>query len=71
MANKTFKDVQEYLRGKKILVANRGIPARRICRSIREHFDAIAAMTATDVDKTAPSAATAQELILLGSDPRA
>ena len=70
MANKTFEEVREYLRGKKILVANRGIPARRICRSIREHFDAIAAMTATDIDKTAPAAASAQELILLGSDPR-
>ncbi len=71
MANKTFEEVREYLRGKKILVANRGIPARRICRSIREHFDAIAAMTATDIDKTAPAAASAQELMLLGSDPRA
>ncbi|MDO5536927.1 MAG: pyruvate carboxylase [Desulfovibrionaceae bacterium] len=59
------------MKGKKILVANRGIPARRICRSIREHFDAIAAMTATDIDKTAPSAASAQELMLLGPDPRA
>ncbi len=71
MANKTFKDVQDYLKGKTILVANRGIPARRICRSIRERFDAVAAMTATDVDKTAPAASTAQELLLLGSDPRA
>lgn len=71
MANKTFKEVQDYLKGKTILVANRGIPARRICRSIRERFDAIAAMTATDVDKTAPAASTAQELLLLGADPRA
>ncbi|WP_301964771.1 pyruvate carboxylase [uncultured Desulfovibrio sp.] len=71
MANKSFADVQEFLKGKVILVANRGIPARRICRSIRERFDAVAAMTATDVDKTAPSASTAQELILLGPDPRA
>lgn len=71
MANKTFKEVQEYLRGKVILVANRGIPARRICRSIRERFDAVAAMTATDIDKAAPAAATAQELLLLGPDPRA
>ena len=58
MPNKTFKEVQEFLKGKIILVANRGIPARRICRSIRERFDAIAAMTATDIDKTAPSAST-------------
>ena len=71
MANKTFSEVQDYLKGKVILVANRGIPARRICRSIRERFDAVAAMTATDVDKTAPAASTAQELMLLGSDPRA
>ena len=71
MANKSFAEVQEFLKGKTILVANRGIPARRICRSIRERFDAIAAMTATDVDKTAPAASAAQELILLGSDPRA
>lgn len=70
MANRTFAQVQEYLRGKIILVANRGIPARRICRSIRERFDAIAAMTATDIDKTAPAASAAQELILLGTDPR-
>ncbi|HJA79333.1 MAG TPA: pyruvate carboxylase [Candidatus Desulfovibrio intestinavium] len=71
MANKSFAEVQEFLRGKTILVANRGIPARRICRSIRERFEAVAAMTATDVDKTAPAASAAQELILLGSDPRA
>lgn len=70
MANKSFADVQEFLKGKVILVANRGI-RRRICRSIRERFDAVAAMTATDVDKTAPSASTAKELILLGPDPRA
>ena len=71
MANKTFKEVQEYLKGQTILVANRGIPGRRICRSIREGFDGIAAMTATDIDKSAPSASTAQELLLLGADPRA
>lgn len=71
MASKTFSDVQEFLKGKVILVANRGIPARRICRSIRERFDAVAAMTATDIDKTAPAAAAAQELILLGTEPRA
>lgn len=71
MARKTFADVQEFLKGKVILVANRGIPARRICRSIRERFDAVAAMTATDIDKTAPAASAAQELILLGEEPRA
>ena len=66
MANKTFKDVQNFLKGKKILVANRGITARRICRSIRERFDAVAVMTATDIDRTAPAAAAAHELLLLG-----
>ncbi|MDD6181027.1 MAG: pyruvate carboxylase [Desulfovibrionaceae bacterium] len=68
---KTFGEVQDFLKGKAILVANRGIPARRICRSIRERFEAVAVMTATDVDKTAPAAAAAQELLLLGEDPRA
>ncbi len=66
----TFDEVQQYLKGKAILVANRGIPGRRICRSIRERFNAISVMTATDVDKTAPGAATAQELLLLGKDAR-
>ncbi|BAV91881.1 pyruvate carboxylase [Candidatus Desulfovibrio trichonymphae] len=70
MGNKTFAEVQNFLQGKVILVANRGIPARRICRSIREGFDAVAAMTAADVDKTAPAASTAQELLLLGPEPR-
>ena len=60
MANKSFADVQEFLKGKVILVANRGIPARRICRSIRERFDAVAAMTSTYVDKTAQSASTSK-----------
>lgn len=71
MGIKTFDSVVRDLQGKAILVANRGIPARRICRSIRERFDAVAVMTATDVDKTAPSASAAQELLLLGPDPRA
>lgn len=68
MAIKTFSQVLEEVRGKRILVANRGIPARRICRSIRERFGAIAVMTATDVDKTSPAASAAQELLLLGSE---
>ncbi len=71
MANKTFYQVLDEVKGKPILVANRGIPARRICRSIRERFDGIAIMTATDVDKTSPAASAAQELMLLGKDPRA
>ncbi len=71
MAVKTFDQIVEEVKGKAILVANRGIPARRICRSIRERFDAVAVMTATDIDKTSPAASAAQELLLLGPDPRA
>lgn len=67
---KTFDQVLDEVRGKPILVANRGIPARRICRAIRERFEAVPIMTATDIDKTAPAASAAQELLLLGSDPR-
>ena len=70
MGVKTFENVVKDLKGKAILVANRGIPGRRICRSIKERFDAVAVMTATDVDKTAPSASSAQELMLLGADAR-
>ncbi|MDL2306658.1 pyruvate carboxylase [Desulfovibrio sp. OttesenSCG-928-C06] len=68
---KTFDQVLKELQGKPILVTNRGIPARRICRSVRERMNAVAIMTATDVDKTAPAASAAQELLLLGADPRA
>ncbi len=68
---KTFDDVVKLLKRQPLLVANRGISGRRICRSIKERFDAIAIMTATDIDKAAPAAAAAQELMLLGEDPRA
>lgn len=71
MSIKSFQKVQEEIKGKPILVANRGIPARRILRSIYERFDAIPIMTATQVDKTSPSTSGAQELLLLGKDPRA
>lgn len=71
MAVKTFEEVLDEVRGKPILVANRGIPARRICRAIRERFAAVPVMTATDIDKTAPAASAAQELLLLGEDARA
>lgn len=70
MKETTFKQVVQDLKGMKILVANRGITARRIARSIRE-LGAIPVVTATDVDKTAPFTAGAQELILLGENPRA
>lgn len=68
---KTFDDVLKQLKKQPLLVANRGISARRICRSFQERFDAIAIMTATDIDKAAPAAAAADELLLLGEDPRA
>ncbi len=71
MTPKPMNELLQELEGKPILVANRGIPARRICRSIRERFHATAIMTATDVDKTSPAVASAQELMLLGSDPTA
>ncbi|CAM2061481.1 pyruvate carboxylase [Desulfovibrionales bacterium] len=67
----TFEGVLSLVRGKPMLVANRGISARRILRSFRERFDAIPVMTATDIDKTSPVTAGAQELLLLGPDPRA
>ena len=71
MKPKTFEEVLAETRGKRILAANRGIPARRICRSVNEMFSAVSVMTATDVDKTSPATAAANELLLLGKDPRA
>ena len=71
MEQKTFEQVRKEIKGKRILVANRGISARRILRSIHEDFDAIPILTATDVDKTAPFTSGAQELLLLGENPRA
>ena len=68
---KTFEDVCKEIKGKKILVANRGIAARRISRTIRELLNAVPVMTVTDVDKTAPFTAGAKELVLLGQNPRA
>jgi len=70
MKPKSFEKVLEEVKGKRILVANRGIPARRICRSITEMFNAKAIMTATDVDKTSPASSGANELLMLGADPR-
>ncbi|MDR1165808.1 MAG: pyruvate carboxylase [Deltaproteobacteria bacterium] len=66
-----FNQILSAVKGQPILVANRGIPARRICRAIRDRFEAVAVMTATEIDKTAPAAASAQELLLLGEDPQA
>ncbi len=70
MPEKSFEQVVEEVRGKGILVANRGIPGRRICRAITEMFDAVAIMTATDVDKTSPATNGATELLLLGENSR-
>ncbi len=70
MKAKSFEQVLKEVKGKPIVVANRGIPARRICRSITEMFDAVAVMTATDIDKTSPATTGANELLLLGEDPR-
>ncbi len=67
---KSFEQVAEEIRGKKILVANRGIPARRIVRSISEVFNAVPMLTATDIDKTAPFTSSARELLLLGENHR-
>jgi pyruvate carboxylase len=70
MKAKTLEQILTENKGKPILVANRGIPARRICRSISE-MEAISIMTATEIDKTSPSTVSAQELMLLGEDPTA
>jgi len=70
MKDVSFDQVVTNIQGMKILVANRGITARRIVRSIRE-LGAVPVVTATDVDKTAPFTSGAQELILLGENPRA
>jgi len=71
MEEKTFEQVAEIIKGKRILVANRGITARRIVRSIREVLNGIPVVTTTDVDKTAPFTSSAQELLLLGENTRA
>ena len=66
-----FAETVRLVSGKAILIANRGISARRVCRSIQDRFGAISVMTVTDVDKSSPATLSAQELILLGQDPRA
>jgi len=70
MIAKTFSEVLSEVEGNKILVANRGISARRVLRSIRERLRAIPVLTVTDVDMTSPATAGAHELITLGPDPR-
>ncbi|MDD2390618.1 MAG: pyruvate carboxylase [Desulfobacterales bacterium] len=71
MVKKTFEQVVEEIRDQKILVANRGIPARRIIRSICEVLQAVPVLTATDIDKTAPFTNGAYDLLLLGENHRA
>ncbi len=71
MAIKTFAEVLSEVENKKILVANRGISARRVLRSIRERLRAVPVLTVTDVDLTSPAVAGAHELLLLGPNPRA
>jgi len=71
MAIKTFDEVLSEVEGKKILVVNRGISARRVLRSIRERLRAVPVLTVTDVDLTSPAVAGAHELLLLGANPRA
>ncbi len=71
MAHKSFNEIIQNVQGKKILVANRGIAARRIIRSIRDMFHAIPVLTVTDADRTAPFTTGAQELMLLGENPQA
>jgi len=71
MTQKTFEQVVEEIRDQKILVANRGIPARRIVRSIHEVLQAVPVLTATDIDKTAPFTTGAYELMSLGENHRA
>jgi pyruvate carboxylase len=68
---KTFDEIKKEIKNKKILVANRGITARRIIRSVREVLQGIPVLTVTDVDKVAPFTSGAQELIHLGENPRA
>ena len=70
MKPKSFKEILDLMSDQPILVANRGIPARRICRTISEMSEAISVMTATDIDKTSPATSGANELMLLGDDPR-
>ena len=54
-----------------ILVANRGISARRICRSIRERLKAQAILTTTDIDRSSPAVSAADTIMLLGANPTA
>ncbi len=68
---RTYQEFIEKIHGKPVLIANRGIPARRISRAISDIPGAVSMVTATDVDKNSPAAVGAQRLMLLGPDPAA
>jgi pyruvate carboxylase len=71
MKQKTFLEFLDEVKGRPILIANRGITARRISRAISEIPGAVSMVTATDVDKTSPAAISAQQLMLLGKESTA
>ena len=66
-----FEQLLRQTKGMPILVANRGIPARRICRSIRERLKAHAILTVTEIDHSSPAISAADEVMLLGANPMA
>ncbi len=68
---RSFRELLQRTKGMHILVANRGIPARRICRSIRERLRGHAIVTATDIDRSSPAISAADEVLLLGANPTA
>ncbi|TWI70290.1 pyruvate carboxylase [Desulfobotulus alkaliphilus] len=77
MGAQTFEEFRSEIRRRResgndvrILIANRGIPARRIARAVTE-LGATACITATDIDKTSPAAIGARKLMLLGENPTA
>ncbi|NLB34805.1 MAG: pyruvate carboxylase [Elusimicrobia bacterium] len=71
MKRKKFEEFLKEIKGKKVLVANRGIPARRLMRSMRDELGAIPVLAVTDIDKTAPFITGARDILLLGKNPNA
>ena len=67
----SFQQLLNKTKNMPILVANRGIPARRICRSIQERLKARAIVTVSDTDRSSPGISAADELMLLGPNPMA
>ncbi|PID78339.1 MAG: pyruvate carboxylase [Deltaproteobacteria bacterium] len=68
MIEKNMQDFLDEIKGRPILIANRGITARRISRAISEIPGATSMITATDIDKSSPAAISAQKLMLLGKE---